>query len=86
MAAVTGHPLAVADVLDAAPLPPAAERLGPVPASERVGDERAERMLVRVPRRDGAALASALKQALAIRSARKSPEPVRVALDPVQVD
>jgi primosomal protein N' (replication factor Y) len=42
-----------------------------------------ERLLVRVPRRSGAQLATALKQAASVRSARKSPAAVRVELDPV---
>ena len=45
-------------------------------------DEPAERMLVRVPRQQGAELAAALKAAQAGRSARKAPGAVRVELDP----
>jgi primosomal protein N' (replication factor Y) len=39
-------------------------------------------MLVRVPRRAGTALAATLHAAAAIRSARKTGEPVKVELDP----
>jgi primosomal protein N' (replication factor Y) len=39
-------------------------------------------MLLRVPRADGAALAAALKTAMAGRSARKAAEAVQVVLDP----
>ena len=53
-----------------------AELLGPVPAKD--GEER---LLLRVPRAQGLELASALKAAQAIRSAKKG-EPVRVELDP----
>jgi primosomal protein N' (replication factor Y) len=81
MAALTGAPAALADLLATAHLPDIAEVLGPVPA----GGGPAERMLVRVPRRDGAALAAALKAALAVRSARKADDPVKVELDPLVV-
>ena len=63
--------------------------LGPVelPASTRLPGadertERAERCLVRVPRRAGRALATELAAAVATRSARKDTDPVRVLLDP----
>ena len=58
--------------------PPAV--LGPRP-----GEEPAERLLVRVPRRDGLALAAALHAAAAVRSARKSDGPVRIEVDPVVI-
>lgn len=80
MASLTGSSGAVADLVDAARLPDSAEVLGPVPAAD--GQER---LLVRVPRGDGAALAAALHAASAIRSARKAPEPVRVQLDPLEL-
>ena len=80
MAAITGPPAAVAEVLAAAELPARAQVVGPVPI-----DADTERMLVRVPRRDGADLARALKAASAGRSARRSADPVRIALDPIEV-
>lgn len=81
MAALTGTPDAVAELLSAASLPPAAELLGPVPA---IGGERDdERMLIRVPRVRGQELATALKAAQATRSARKAQGSVRVEMDPV---
>jgi primosomal protein N' (replication factor Y) len=76
---VTGGPAAVADLLAAASLPDGAEQLGPV----AVGDE--ERMLVRVPRRTGTALAAALHGAAAVRSARKAADPVRIQIDPLDL-
>jgi primosomal protein N' (replication factor Y) len=79
-ASLTGAPAAVADFVAAAPLPPATEPLGPVAA----GDDT-ERLLLRVPRADGAALARALHAAAAVRSARKAPDPVRVQLDPLEL-
>jgi primosomal protein N' (replication factor Y) len=80
MASLTGSSGAVADLLAAARLPPGAELLGPVPA----GGEQ-ERMLVRVPRSAGNALADALHAAAGVRSARKAPEPVRVQVDPLEL-
>jgi primosomal protein N' (replication factor Y) len=80
MAAVSGSPAAVADLLSAARLPDAATTVGPVPAPDGT-----ERMLVRVPRRASAALATALKEAAAVRSARKAPDPVKIVLDPLEL-
>jgi primosomal protein N' (replication factor Y) len=80
VASVTGTPDAVADLLAAAELPPAAELLGPVPAAD---DQ--ERMLVRVPRSAGRALAAALHAAVGVRSAKKARDPVRVQIDPLEL-
>ncbi len=80
MASLTGSRAGVADLLAAAQLPPSADVLGPV----AVGAQ-AERVLVRAPRRDAAALAAALASAQGVRSARKAPEPVRVELDPIDL-
>jgi primosomal protein N' (replication factor Y) (superfamily II helicase) len=79
-ASVTGPPAGVADLLDVARLPEGADLLGPVPAAEG-----AERLLVRVPRADGLALAAALRAAAGVRSARKAPDPVRIQLDPAEL-
>jgi len=76
IASLTGSPEAVADLLADARLPERAELLGPVPA----GDEQ-ERMLVRVPRADAPALARALHEAVAVRTARKASQAVRVQVD-----
>ena len=80
MASLTGSPAAVADLLAVARLPSGVELLGPVPA----GDDQ-ERMLLRVPRAAGLALAAALHAALGVRSARKAPDPVRVQIDPLDL-
>ena len=77
MAALSGSATAVTDLLAAAALPRTAQVIGPVP------DRDGERMLIRVPRSAGGALAAALKAAAAARSARKAAEPVRVVLDPM---
>jgi primosomal protein N' (replication factor Y) len=93
MAAVEGGARAVAEVLAA--LPPEIEVLGPVeldePAAPAEGTEDAdgagprERALLRVPRARGKALAAALHAAQAARSSRKSLDPVRVQLDPIEI-
>jgi primosomal protein N' (replication factor Y) len=71
-AAVEGAAPAVAEVLAALTV---GEVLGPVPHGD------GERAFVRVPRPQGAELATELAHVLATRSARKA-EPVRVVLDP----
>jgi primosomal protein N' (replication factor Y) len=80
MAALTGSPHAVAELLAAADLPEGAQVVGPVPV-----DADTERMLVRIARGHGAELAHALKSAAAGRSARRTTEPVRIVLDPLEV-
>ena len=85
LAALTGTATAVQEVLDLTALPRGAELLGPVPV---VTDEEGtlhERMVVRVPRAEGNALAEQLRQAAAVRSARKSPDSVRIELDPLEL-
>ena len=86
MAAVSGSPEAVHELLGLTALPDGAELLGPVPdpAGSRDGNP-VERMLVRVPRRYGGDLAVALKHAASQRSARKASDPVRVELDPQHI-
>jgi primosomal protein N' (replication factor Y) len=100
MASVTGTPAAVADFVGAAGLPAQAEVLGPVPQQGRsggMGPPRSggdtgggappgeSRVLIRISRRDGLALARALHAAQATRSARKDGGAVRVQLDPAEV-
>ncbi len=88
MAAVTGSRAAVAEVLSSSALPASAQVLGPVPVAAAAGRSSAaplERALVRVCREDGAALASALHAALAVRTARKAADSVRVQLDPLDL-
>ncbi|MGH4022031.1 MAG: primosome assembly protein PriA, partial [Pseudonocardiaceae bacterium] len=84
MAAVDGPPATLAGFADSLELPADAELLGPVPLPGRQDGER-ERLLVRVPRQDGAALATALSAAQAVRTARKEPDALRVQLDPTEV-
>jgi primosomal protein N' (replication factor Y) len=70
----------VADFLALARLPESADTLGPVPLGED-----SERMLLRVPRSDARALATALHAAAGVRSARKEADPVRVEVDPAEL-
>jgi len=83
MAALTGPAAAVAELLGLAELPAGTETLGAVRAGT-ADDDTVERTLLRAPRQVGAQLATALKNAAATRSARKSPDAVRVTLDPMQ--
>ncbi|GGP64332.1 primosomal protein N' [Streptomyces abikoensis] len=96
MAAVSGPPAAVAELIAMAELPEGAEVLGPVPLPppppgrpRRAGDpppgEHWERALLRVRPGQGAALAAALKTAQAIRLARREGEPVRLRVDPPDI-
>ncbi|MFI9121710.1 primosomal protein N' [Streptomyces bikiniensis] len=96
MAAVSGPPEAVEGFLAAVALPPDAEVLGPVPlpvvrpgGTRRPGDpppgEQWDRALVRVPPGSGTALATALKQARAARTARGGGDPVRIRVDPPDI-
>jgi primosomal protein N' (replication factor Y) len=80
MAALDGAPEALA----ALEIPAGAEALGPVPVPGEPEGER-ERLLVRVPRSEGSALAVALAAVQAGRSARKLPDSLRVQLDPVEL-
>ncbi len=85
LAALTGTPAAVADLLEVADLPPGAQLVGPVPVSLPHADGPTERVLVRVPRTEGAQLARALKAAAAVRSARRANDTVRTELDPAEL-
>ncbi|MDQ3154699.1 MAG: primosome assembly protein PriA, partial [Actinomycetota bacterium] len=83
MAAVQGSSAALAEFADTVDLPAGVELLGPVPLDD--GDDERERLLLRVPRRDGGALAAALHAAQAGRSARKATDVLRVQLDPLVI-
>jgi primosomal protein N' (replication factor Y) (superfamily II helicase) len=80
MAAVTGTDAAVAGFLAETTLPPEAEVIGTVPARQ----DKVQ-ALIRVPRPGGLALAAALRQAQAARTARKDAGQVRVRLDPADL-
>ncbi len=92
MAALDGTAGAVALLLDEARLPDGAEQLGPVdlppgarrPAATPPGVP-VIRMLVRVPREQGLALAASLRRGVGVLSARQTHEPVRVQIDPLHI-
>lgn len=93
MAAIDGTPDAVAALLDEVRLAELeADLLGPVdlpsgvrrPAGTPPG-VAVTRMLVRVPRRQGLALAAALRRGVGILSARQTHEPARVQIDPLHI-
>ena len=92
IAALDGPPDAVNALLTHAELPDGAESLGPVelPTAARRPAGAAEtdtviRMLVRVGRDQGLSLASALRRAVGVASARHDHEPVRVQIDPLHI-
>jgi primosomal protein N' (replication factor Y) len=96
MAAIDGAADAVTALLDEARLPGAeslqADLLGPVdlpPGVRRPAGTPAgvpvTRMLVRVRREQGLALAAALRRGVGVLSARQTHEPVRVQIDPLHV-
>jgi primosomal protein N' (replication factor Y) len=92
IAAVDGARAAVTALLETAHLPFDADVLGPVdlpPGARRLpGTEReaeVSRMLVRVPRDTGLGLASALRRATGVFSARHDQPPVRVQIDPLHI-
>ncbi|MGI9197607.1 MAG: primosome assembly protein PriA, partial [Candidatus Nanopelagicales bacterium] len=75
-ATLTGSPAAVREALDA--LPAEVRVLGPLPAGERV------RALLTAPRSVGDAMTRALQGVAATRTARKDPEPLVIAVDPLE--
>jgi primosomal protein N' (replication factor Y) len=88
MASISGAPADIAELLSLAHLPDQAEELGSVELPPRRGaveDGEQVRALLRVPRPAGVALAEALHAASAVRSARKSGGPLRIALDPLEL-
>nr|WP_067657173.1 primosomal protein N' [Nocardia harenae] len=92
LAAVDGTGPSVAELLAAATLPDDVQVLGPVPLPESArapfaadGTAPVERLLLRVPRSGGAALARALTAAQAVRSTQRSDAPLRVQIDPVDI-
>jgi primosomal protein N' (replication factor Y) len=96
MAAIDGSTEAVHALLDEAQLPDhetmQADLLGPVdlPAGARrpagtPTDVPVIRMLVRVRREQGLALAAALRRGVAVLSARQTHQPVRVQIDPLHI-
>lgn len=86
VAAVDGTPEAIESLLEVVEMPATGEVLGPVPIGEvdEEGNSERERVLVRVERTEGRALATALHEAQAVRAARKAAE-LQVRLDPLEL-
>ena len=84
VAGLTGASGAITELLAIAELPAGALVLGPVSTGAAAPDQA--RALVKVPRAQGPALATALRLAAGVRSARKSPDPVRIQIDPHDLD
>ncbi|WP_327292114.1 primosomal protein N' [Streptomyces sp. NBC_01198] len=80
MASVSGPAAAVAELLALVRLPPGTDQLGPVPTPSG-----GERLLLRVPPGNGAALAAALKSGQVARATRGGGDPVAVRLDPTDI-
>ncbi|MFM9048479.1 MAG: primosome assembly protein PriA [Actinomycetota bacterium] len=83
-ATLTGSATAVREAAQL--LPAGARTRGPLPVADREGASRSSqtvRLLVTVPRSGGDALAEALHSIAATRSARKDPEPLALAVDPL---
>jgi primosomal protein N' (replication factor Y) len=86
VASLTGSAAALGQFIAAARLPLAAEVLGPVAVtSGGPGDGAAERLIVRVPRRQGHELAAALHATAAVRSLHKDAGTVRIQVDPSEL-
>lgn len=95
VAAIDGTTDAITALVESADLPEAVEVLGPVdlPDGQRPPASSSEdglsgdvqRLLIRVPRSTGAALARALSAAQASRSAKKLGAGVRVQIDPIRI-
>jgi primosomal protein N' (replication factor Y) len=83
LATLTGSAAAVEDLLTLTALPANVSILGPVAVSGAAVPT--SRAVLRVPRGEGLALAAALHAAAGVRSAKKSPGAVRIAIDPVQI-
>ncbi|MDI3315087.1 MAG: primosomal protein N' [Mycobacterium sp.] len=92
IAAVDGSAEAVSALLREAHLPDGAELLGPVqlpPGARHPAGTPAptpvSRMLIRVRREQGLALAASLRRAVGVLSARQTHQPVRVQIDPLHI-
>ena len=84
MVLVEGRPEALAELVSLARLPEHTELLGPVENGPTPGnDVPVSRLTLRAPHAAGAALVRAVREAFAIRSARKSEGALRVVVDPV---
>lgn len=84
LVSVEGSGEAVRTLLAQTELPPGAQLLGPV-AAGRIADVEIHRATLRAPLTDGAELVAAVRRAMGIRSARKQQGPLRVKVDPQEL-
>ncbi|AOS63125.1 primosomal protein N' [Actinoalloteichus hymeniacidonis] len=95
MAALDAVPAAIEQIRELLRLPEGAELLGPVPlpsgaaaqpgSGARSEPQARERLLVRAPLSQGRALSAAVAEAIAVRTARREAEPIRVHIDPLDL-
>ncbi|WP_245718356.1 primosomal protein N' [Nocardia miyunensis] len=93
LAALDGTTDSIAELLGETKLPAGVEVLGPVPLPPgartpfSAGDAppEIERMILRADRAQAATLSHALSAALAVRSTRRSGDPLRVQIDPIDI-
>ena len=89
MASVEGSPAALEEILGPIEADGTIEVLGPVEVEPAPGGAPSEgpreRVLLRVPRAQGRALAAMLHAAQAGRTARKATDPLRVRMDPLEI-
>ncbi len=88
MVTVEGSPDALAEFRNLVELPPQAQMMGPIDLAPEGsgGDPQISRLTLRAPQSAGRALAAAVKEVAAIRSARKSERPLRIRVDPVALE
>ncbi|MDR1790338.1 MAG: primosome assembly protein PriA [Propionibacteriaceae bacterium] len=85
LAQLTGRESALLDALGMLELPPSATVRGPWPLPLEEHGPPLSRAVVTASLPDGAALSTAMKTMLAMRSARKLPDYVKVEIDPIAV-
>jgi primosomal protein N' (replication factor Y) (superfamily II helicase) len=86
MVSVEGRPEALTELVSLAHLPPRTELLGPVENGPTPGsDLPVHRLTLRAPRSVAGPLVRAVREAVAIRSARKSEGALRVQVDPLRL-
>jgi primosomal protein N' (replication factor Y) len=85
MASVEGPVGVVGGFVDTLELPAGATVLGPVELEVDHDGVLQERLLVRVPRGQGEALATSLKQGRILRASRRAAGRIRIQLDPSEI-
>nr|WP_187361119.1 primosomal protein N' [Phytoactinopolyspora mesophila] len=88
VAELRGAATDVSELMSLTELPALAEVLGPAPAAasaDTADDPELVQAIVRVPRGAGLGLATALRAAAGVRSARRAGGPVRIRVDPIDL-